>query len=419
MTLPSFLKAHNTRLALSITACLALFVGLICSKFLLTISMILMLLTGLLHPELKQNSKNIVNNKAYLATIGVFLLFLYGVLLSSDIASSVERLRIALPYLVLPLAFALSPAYSQRLFKKLIYVYILAIFLCCIGVLINFYADYDAIQIKLKASQAVPTPNKDHIRFSLMINLAVFGVFWLLEQGFVWYKKGERILLVLVAAFMVLCLHIVSVRTGLLVFYVGTFVTVLYLIIKKRAIIIGLIMLTGIVFLPQLAYKNIPSLQTKVKLSIYNWQRFQKGYIKDSKLSDIRRFISYKIAWEIAQKNLWTGVGIGDLKNEQAKIYARDYPEQKIMYPHNFYLTILAATGIPGLLFFLICFFLPLFYRQHYKNLFFLLFFVCISLSLLTENTLLIAIGVALHSGFLCICLHAISGSKQEATKLK
>ncbi len=412
--LPSIITQAKTRLGIHLLSCILLFVGLICSKFLMTVSMILMLLVAMLHPNLKTAVAESLAKKAHWATIGIFLVFVYGVLLSSDVEASAVCLRIALPYLVLPVAFALSPTYSKNTFPRLLYFYVWALFFCCVAVLLHFYFNYDSIQLKLRASQAVPTPNKDHIRFSLMINLAIFAAFWLLEEGFYWYKKWERILLVMASVFLIVCLHVLSVRIGLVIFYSGTVVTALYLIFKKRAFKTGLVVLLLLAAIPPIAYRNIPSMQTKLKLTIYNWQRYQKGYIKASKLSDVRRYISYKVAWEIAQKKPWVGVGIGDLKNEAANIYQRDYPQQLVMYPHNFFLTIFAAVGIPGLLVFLLCFYGPLFYQKNYQNLFFLLFYCCISLSMLTENTLLIAKGVALHSGFLMLCLHHLQTAKTD-----
>ena len=400
------LTQSESRRKMHLLACLLLFVGLICSKFLMTVSMIMMLLVAFLNPRFKLAVIPRFTNKAHWMSFGIFGIFVYGVLMSSDLESSALCLRIALPYLVLPFAFALSPAYHKDDFPKLLSIYFWALSLCCVGVLIYFYFNYDIIQVKLRASQAVPTPNKDHIRFSLMINLAIFAAFWILEQGFCWYTKWERLLMTLATCFLVVTLHILSVRIGLVILYSGMLVSILYLVFRKRALKTGLFLLLLLVFVPQIAYKQIPSLQTKVKLSIYNWQRFQKGYIKDSKLSDVRRYISYKVAWEIAQNNPWTGVGIGDLKNEATRIYARDYPQQLVLYPHNFFLTIFAAVGLPGLIIFSICFFGPLLYQQNYQNLFFLLFYCCISLSMLTENTLLIAKGVALHCGFLMMSLH-------------
>lgn len=195
--LPSTITQAKTRLRIHLLSCILLFVGLICSKFLMTISMILMLLVAMLHPNLKTAVAESLAKKAHWATIGIFLVFVYGVLLSSDVEASAVCLRIALPYLVLPVAFALSPTYSKNTFPRLLYFYVWALFFCCVAVLLHFYFNYDSIQLKLRASQAVPTPNKDHIRFSLMINLAIFAAFWLLEEGFYWYKKWERILLVM------------------------------------------------------------------------------------------------------------------------------------------------------------------------------------------------------------------------------
>ncbi len=348
------------------------------------------------------------NNPAYWAPVGIFLLFLISALCSDNLEEGIIRVRIALPLLVLPFSFAMMPCFSKQQYQQLLSIFMYAMVLACIGVLVYYLMNYDEMQERLRVSKAIPTPNGEHIRFSLMINLAVFAGFWLLQEQFYWIKKWEQWLLVSSVLFLIFMVHLLSVRIAIGVFYCGLLVTILYYIIRKKRYKTGLILLALGVSTPYLAYQYIPSVHRKVHLTLYNWDMYQKGHI--GQLSDTRRLLSYKIAWQVGQSAPWTGVGIGDLKEEQAVIYQRDYPEQKVMYPHNFFLTIYAATGILGLFFFLFCFFFPLFYKGHYRNLFFLLFFLTISLSFMTENTLLMAIGVAMYSFFLLFSINYLAG---------
>ncbi len=408
------------RVQLAFLACLMLFIGLICSRFLMTLSMILFLVAAVISPNMKEDFSKFKKNKAYWATSGIFLLFVVSALSSSDSTEAFVRIRIALPYLILPLSFALLPPFSDRQFKQLLTLFFYAMIVTCFGVFIYYLMNYNEMQFRLYVSQAISTPNKDHIRFSLMINLAVFASVWLLNEKFFLIKKWEKWIFISGILFLVLMLHVLTVRSGILVLYSGSVLIVLYFVIKKKALFSGLVMFLLIASLPYLSYHYIPGVKTKVKLSVYNWNKYKKyRKTKDKKyiegLSDTRRLLSYEIAWSIAKNNLWTGVGIGDLKNEQALIYKRDYPEQKVMYPHNFFLTVLASTGVPGFLFFIFCFFFPLFYRKNYRNLFFLLFFLTVTLSFITENTLLVAIGVALHSVFLLLSLNSFDAGNIDA----
>ena len=186
---------------LAFFACLMLFVGLICSKFLMTLSMILFIVAGVISPNLKEDFKKFRKNKAYWATSGIFLLFFVSALMSSDKAEALVRVRIALPYLALPLTFALMPTLSDRQYKQLLSLFFYAMVLSCIGVLTYYLMNYNEMQFRLYVSQAISTPNNDHIRFSLMINLAVFATVWLLQEKFFWIKKWEKWIVSVVCSF--------------------------------------------------------------------------------------------------------------------------------------------------------------------------------------------------------------------------
>jgi len=389
-------------------SCISLFIGLICSKFLLTLSIIALVVLGLLSPTLYQDWKRIWINKSFVATLGVFILFLVSALISDNWSASVIRLRIALPMFVLPIAFALLPIFSKKSYQQLLSIYFYMMIVACLGVLINYGMNYDAMQQRLIVSKEIPTPNGEHIRFSLMINLAVFAGLWLLEEQFYWKKAIEKWLMRALILFLIVALHLLSVRIGILILYGGLGTTIFYYMLNKKYYGLGGILLMLICTMPYFAYKYVPSVQTKVDLTKHNWNMYQQGHIGE--YSDTRRLLSYKIAWDVVQESPWFGVGIGDLNDEQTKHYQEHYPDQKVMYPHNFFLMLYAATGIVGLIFFLVCFFFPLFYHQNYKNLFFLLFYTTIFLSFMTENTLLSAIGVGIYSFFLLFSVNYLEG---------
>lgn len=378
--------------------------------------MIVFVVLGLGSPTLKEDFKRLVKNKAFVATLGIFVLFLISSLMSANTMAAIVRLRIALPLFFLPIAFALLPPFSKREYQQLLSIFLYGMVVACIGVLTYYWMHYEEMQQLLMVSKAIPTPNGEHIRFSLMINLAIFAGFWLLQEGFYWKKEAEKWLLGALVLFLMVAIHILSVRIGMLILYAGIGTTILFYILKKKQYWLGILLLGGLAVLPYIAYQYLPSVRTKIDLTRHNWHMYQQGHIGE--YSDTQRLLSYKIAWDVAQQAPWIGVGIGDLNDEQAKIYKADYPQQKVMYPHNFFLTLYAATGILGLLFFLFCFCFPFFYHKNYRNLFFLLFYVTIFLSFMTENTLLSAIGVGIYSFFLLFSINYL-GSETALKTIK
>lgn len=404
---------QDVRKTIAYILCISLFVGLICSKFLISLSMIAFVVVGLFSPTLKIDIHQLWKNKGYTMTLGIFLLFLISSMMSTNMEAAIVRLRIALPLFFLPIAFALLPPFSKKEYQQLLFVFLFGMSLACLGVLINYGLNYEEMQQLLVVSKAIPTPNGDHIRFSLMINLAVFAGFWLLQEQFCWRHKNEKWLIGALVLFLMLTLHLLSVRIGMVILYLGISITMLYYMLYKRYYWLGLVLIGGILVVPYLAYRYVPSIQTKVDLTRHNWNMYQQGTYGE--YSDTRRLLSYEIAWDVAKQAPWLGVGVGDLNDEQARLYQKKYPDQKVMYPHNFFLTIYAATGILGLLFFLVCFFFPFFYHKQYRNLFFLLFYLTIFLSFMTENTLLNAIGVGIYSFFLLFSINYLEGERRVA----
>ena len=174
------------------------------------------------------------------------MLFLVSALVSDNGAASMTRVRIALPMLLLPIAFALLPVFSKKSYQQLLSIYFYLMVVACLGVLINYGLHYEAMQQRLIVSKAIPTPNGEHIRFSLMINLAVFAGFWLLEQQFYWKKTMEKWLMGTLVLFLIITLHLLSVRIGMVVLYGGLGTTVFYYMLRKKYYVIGIVLLMGI-----------------------------------------------------------------------------------------------------------------------------------------------------------------------------
>lgn len=385
-------------------SCATLLAGLVMSKFLISVGIWGIIAAGLLSKDYPSDWKRFWSNKAYLATIGIFCIILLSGIYTENWSDMTWRLRIALPFLILPIGFGMLPPFSKSQYKGLLYLFIGMMTLASLWVLSNYIWNYEAIQHGLHASKALPTPQKDHIRFSLLICLALFAGSWLYTEKYYLKTRWELILLLLSLLFLWAMLHILAVRSGLLAFYVGVFIWVLRLILVKRRWLLGLTVLIGMAFVPIVAYYQVPSFRMKVHLTLYNWEQFQQGKIED--LSDTQRLLSYQIALKVAAQSPIIGVGMGDLEDEQRRIYEREYPQQRVMYPHNQFLSFYAGAGLLGLSVFLYCFFFPLFYRRAYREPFFLLFFVVIFISFLTENTIFIAIGTAMHCFFLLLFLN-------------
>ena len=366
----------------------SLFLGLIASKFLISLSIILLLIGGLVRRDWSSWWLEFRRQPLYLAQILFFLGMGFSVLLSENWAEGWVRLRISLPFLVLPLAFAGLPPIAEKHWRVFLQFFSLVMALTLAGVLANYAWYYEEILDALRRSKAVPVPHADHIRYNLLLCLACFAA-WSLAKGAVrpWFWRG-------LAGFMVLGLHILSVRSGLLGFYLVLAFWGLRLIWTQKRYVLGLGFILGLLTAPVLAYYALPSFRAKVELTQTNWTLYQKGEV--STYSDTRRLLSYQIAYALWREQPIQGIGLGDLRGRQEAVYRERYPEQDFLFPHNQYLSILAAMGLWGLALFLFLALLPLWREPARVELW--VFHLIMLSSFLTENTLFISVGSALYT---------------------
>ena len=392
---------------IAFSATLILIIGLLVSKFMITLSMIGFIFSGLINRNRKKHFIGFCKHPAYLATTGIFFIIFLSGLYTSNWENMAVRLRVALPFLILPFAFALIGNLPKHFYHWINQFLILSLSVASVGVLLNYALDYQNIQQLLTVSKAVPTPNKDHIRFSLLLCIGVFTGIATLRNSAALLGRLERYLVVGIIFFLIATLHILSVRSGLLALYIGMLVLAVQIIVQHRRFLFATCILISLVIAPVLAYYTFPSFRAKLKLTQHNLLAIEHNEIGE--YSDTQRLLSYKIAWEVAQKNFWFGVGMGDLYDEQQIIYAQRYPNLSPKYPHNQFLTFLCGTGIIGLALFIFCFLLPFFYLEMYKDSFGLSFYAIIFSSFLVENTLLITLGTTIYTFFILININKLS----------
>ena len=124
----------------------------------------------------------------------------------------------------------------------------------------------------------------------------------------------------------------------------------------------------------------------------------------------------------LAQLHPFVGVGIGDLHQEMQLMYEQYQPNMPQDYrfpPINQIVTILASYGVLGLAFFLFCLFYPLYYRQNYRDYFFLCFYVVLVSSFLGETPMELQIGKSLYLYFALlgiVCLSPVPKSSKKPT---
>ncbi len=406
-----------TRPQLTLALCAIFIFSLVYSPFLLSMSMIGLLFVsildwqraeGRLKIKLNLSIKLIINtlqyNPAYLSVTLCFFLVLLSGWQTEDWSYWFSRLRIKLPFLLLPLVFVNLPAFSKRQYLGLVYFLLLLLLVTCLGVGINYLLHFEKITNSLEHGKSIPVPC-NHIRFSLILVLGVIGGGWLWWERYAYRYNWERLLIGFTTLFLISFIFLLSVRSGLLALYSGLFILLIYYIHSTRRYWKAAMMTSAMAFAPVTAYFFLPSFNAKMDYMQEDLEMHQKG--KGEHYSDSGRLTSIEVGLDIGNEHPLLGVGAGNLKQEVEEAYEAEHPESiEPKMPHNQWVHTYAGTGIFGVILFTFAFFYPLLHHGFFKKPVFLAFNSVIFSSFLTESTIENALGVGIYAFFLLLGLH-------------
>jgi O-antigen ligase len=293
----------------------------------------------------------------------LFLCFVLPVLISGlwseDLFEWLSRMRLRATFLVFPLAGVVLSRFDKKTYHTLATILLGACVISGLMVMARYAYYFEEMTVEIGRGAHIKTPIS-HIRYSMVLCMGLFFGLETLRQKVVissWRFEQTARLLALVLLFFIL--HILVVRSGLVVLYAGLFIFALYDgWLRKRwhwpvaAVVIPLLLLP-------LAYRTVPSFRLKVDYTLWDLKMSRSG--QGNEYSDGDRWVSMQIARQIIQKSMWLGVGAGDLQREVETIYNQDYPTQtNHILPHNQYLQTWSSIGIFGLFFLFLGWLAPL-----------------------------------------------------------
>lgn len=414
MTAPSPLKrllSEDNFQWLIVLCCFLIFAGLVTARALASVGMISVLVVSFIYYGPMAIIKNYLARKELMVLSLFFLIVLFSGIFSHDKQSWLNWVRVKLPYLALPLAFAPMARLSEKKFVAILSGFVVILALSALVVLINYFSNFEAITQGLKSGNAIPIPfphsHISHIRYTLMLAFAFFGCWYLLEQKQFVVTPGEKWMQAVLMFFVFVAVHVLAVRSSILALYTGIFLLLVWLIIMHKKYALGFSLITLMALIPYAGMKTIPSWKNKLAYMDYDKNQFLKGDF--SNLSDGVRLISMQGGIKILQQNLLFGTGAGDLKAEMDSFYNANYPQLSIAdhkLPHNQLIWTAATTGLVGLAIFIVAFLLPVLWNSHYKNWLFVVFHVILFTSFFTEATLEEQIGTGFYLTLLLIFMN-------------
>ncbi len=339
--------------------------------------------------------------------LGVGWVAMYAVsgLWSDNIHEWNNHVQVKLPVLLLPLAFALQPRLTDKDIQRLtIGMGVMLMVGACYSMSF-FLTDTEHYINEYKVSHMLPTlPKKDHIRSSIASALYVV---W---AAYAWPRlqsRNMKRLTGLIAAILVIYIHVLAAKSGLISLYLFIGAWGVYMSFEKNKRY-GLAILTAIPIMVILGMRMIPTLRERVNYIGYTIFMYQRD-LQTSNLGDVSRLISYRLGVQLIKEHPLTGSGAGDMKADMDKLYAAQYPEideYGRLIPHNQFLTVTLACGIVGGILFLLWVVWPLtVMRRNRQSFFFFAVWLILLLQLMIEPVLEVQFGVFVYMLFLLLQL--------------
>jgi O-antigen ligase len=365
-------------------------VALFTSRVLLSVGTISFLLLTCLHTDIIKQFSTFLKAPLLIGMSLLFFLPAVSGLWSEDQVQWLRWVRIKLPLFLLPLAFAGNWQLSKRQWTIISYAFIILVFLGCCWSLGQYLSRYQDINESYLRAKSIPTLlENDHIRFSLLVCIAIITAVFLLR------KTGSRIgrfCLSALSIFLAIYLHVLFARTGLIAFYLFLFSGLFYLILsrhKKMAVVL----IFACCLMPLVAFLLLPTFQNRVRYMIYDFSHIRANkYLPGS--NDGTRLISLKAGWHVLKENP-LGVGAGDVVNESFTWYEVNMPqmpEKDKIYPASEWLLYGGVAGWPGVVLFSGIMFLPLFVYSKDR-------FFWINITLVSASSLLFDVGLETQFG--------------------
>jgi len=210
---------------------MAMAISLPLSKALMSIFTGCLMLNWLIEGHFQVKLQQLKERKSLLLIISVFLLYLVGLLWTNSLQWGLHDVKIQLPLLILPLVIGTSGTLSYMQIKRIIYAFSAAVIVasfCSVFVLLGFSGKsiHDPRELSLFIS---------HIRFSLLINISIFSLFWFALKA---EKKNilEKTFLFLAMLWLTIFLVILKSATGWIVFLIVASVVVFQNILSIKNI---------------------------------------------------------------------------------------------------------------------------------------------------------------------------------------
>jgi O-antigen ligase len=348
---------NHRRQAALFTTILAMMVTLFVSRAALSISIIFFLGAALLHKNIGVQLRNFFKTPWLLGMAALFVLPFLSGLWSTDLNEWRDLVRIKLPLLLLPIAFAGTWQLTAGQWLAAALVFILIVLGGTVWSFEKYWMDQQATSESYLRAKVFQTPlQNDHVRFSWLVAVAALLCVWLVEN----IQHRLKWIALLTGVWLAIYLHVLAARTGLFSLYLMLLCYAVWKLfkVKNKALVagVGLVVLA----LPVLAWLFLPTFQNRIKYFRYDYSFIRNGtYLPGG--NDGNRMLSYRAGWHVLKTHPF-GAGAGDVFTETNNWYNAHVPnmlESDKLYPSSEWLLYGGSAGWVGVVLFTAAMLLP------------------------------------------------------------
>lgn len=296
--------------------------------FLMSLAQFILVASWLISANYKSRINLFLNNKLALIFSGVFLIHLLGLLYTEDLSYALQDIRIKLPLLIFPFIISTSQPLSKKHLTILMYFFILSIFIATListGILLGYieHSINDIRDISVFIS---------HIRFSLLICMAIFGLlhFILFRQE---SKPVLKIIYGVLIIWFVVFLVILESITGLAILFVLSLLLLLYVALKQKNIYLkSLIVLSILSFIALLYFGISNSINGFYKRPINHSEVLDKSTPRGNAYEHILSKHEVENGYPVWQYVCWSELAESWNKRSSIDFEGKDEKKQEIKY---------------------------------------------------------------------------------------
>jgi hypothetical protein len=154
-------------------------------------------------------------------------------------------------------------------------------------------------------------------------------------------------------------------------------------------------------------YNRNPGIKVRIMKIILGYEVYMETG-DPSGSSVMQRYEYSKASLALIKQNFWFGVGTGDLEDAligEYKEMGSELKNQYLFHAHNQFIAFFITFGIFGFLWFFVALIYPPFKERYFNDFFYLVFFLIMAFSMLSDDTLETQAGATLFAFFMTFLL--------------